>query len=130
MANALDVLGELMVEIGDSSVRVEARGDTIVVELPSLRAGYAILRRSPGGRGRGRTIRRVHDGLAGAGLRLEVRVGPSTIGVMGLGARSGLISRLLGVAPMEVQVGGLLAARRQARGLSGVSDARSRTSRS
>ena len=25
MANALDVLGELMVEIGDASVRVEAR---------------------------------------------------------------------------------------------------------
>lgn len=113
MPNALDVLGQLMVEMGDASVRVEARGDTIVVGLPSLRAGYSILKRWPGGRGRGESIRRIHDGLIGAGLRLQVQVGTRTVGLLGVGARAGLASRLLGVGPLELRADGLLASRRR-----------------
>ena len=116
MASALDVVGNLMLEMGDASARVEARGDTIDVELPSLRAGYSILRRWPGGRGRREAIRRIHEGLIGAGLGLRIRVGPEVIGRLGVGARAGLASRLLGVDPLEIQVDGLLASRRRSSG--------------
>ncbi len=113
MTSALDVVGRLMVEMGGASAEVEARGDTIVVVLPGLRAGYSILRRWPGGRGRREAIRRIHDGLIVAGLRLEVKVGPRTVGLLGLGARAGVASRLLGVDPMELKVGGLRPSRRR-----------------
>ncbi len=116
MPGALDVVGDLMLEMGDASARVEARGDTIDVELPSLRSGYAILRRWPGGRGRRETIRRIHEGLLGAGLGLRLRVGPDVVGRLGVGARAGLASRLLGVDPLEIHVDGLLARRRRAGG--------------
>jgi hypothetical protein len=113
MPDALDVVGRLMVEMGDASARVEARGDTIDVELPSLRAGYSILRRLPGGRGRREAIRRVHEGLLGAGLGLCMRVGPEVVGRLGVGARAGRASRLLGFGPLEIRLDGLLASRRR-----------------
>ncbi len=113
MAHALEVVGRLMVEMGDAPVRVEALGDAIAVELPSLRAGYSILKRWPGGRGRGEAIRRIHEALIGAGLRLIVRVGPKTVALLGVGARSGLASRILGIGPMELKVAGFLASRRR-----------------
>ena len=109
--NALDIVGRLMVEMGDGSARVECLGDSIVVELPSLRAGRSILRQWPGGR-RLETIRRVHEGLTAAGLTLRVDVGRRTVGLLGLGARSGLSSRLLGLGPLELRLGGLLGSAR------------------
>ncbi len=114
MPNALDVVGRLMVEMGgDASARVEARGDTIVVELPSFRAAFAILKRWPGARGRRETIRGIHQALMGAGLALRVQVGPATVGLLGVGAKARLASRLLGLDPLEIKVDGLLAARRR-----------------
>ncbi|WP_435009116.1 hypothetical protein P12x_000366 [Tundrisphaera lichenicola] len=113
MTNALDVVGDLMVEMGGTSARVEARGETIVVELPSFRAGYSLLKRWPGGLARGRAIRRIHEGLDAAGLRLEVRIGSRAVGRLGVGARAGLTSKLLGLAPMEIQVGGPTGPRRR-----------------
>lgn len=118
MPSALDVVGQLILEMDGASARVEARGDTIVVELASLRAGYSILKRLPGGRGRDGAIRRIHEGLIGAGLTIRIRVGPKQIGRLGVGARAGLASRLLGVDPLEIQVDGLLDSRRQPGGRS------------
>ena len=113
MPRALDVIGQLMVEMGDASARVEARGDTVVVELPTLRVGYSILRRLPRGRGRREAIRRVHEALLGAGLGLVIRVGPEVVGRLGVGSRAGRASRLLGFGPLEILVDRLLATRRR-----------------
>jgi len=116
MPNAIDVVGQLSVEMGGGGMaRVEARGETIVVELPSLRAGLATLRRWPGGRSRrAASIGRIHDVLTAAGLSLSVRAGPATIGRLGVGARPGLASRLLALGPMEILVDGLIPRRRRA----------------
>ncbi len=117
MANALDVVGKLMVEMGgDGSARVEARGDTVVVELPSFRVGSALLKRWSRGRGRGETIASIHRGLVGAGLALRLQVGPRTVALLGVGARANLASRLLGLGPLEVKMDGLLPMRRRSRG--------------
>lgn len=116
MIKALDVIGLVMVQMGgDSSIRVEALGDRIVIELPSLREGIAIFRRLPGGgRGRRALIVPIHERLVDAGLGLEVRIGSAAIGRLGVGARSNLVGRLLGIAPMEIIPAGLLASRRGA----------------
>ena len=115
MPSALDVVGQLMVEMGgDGSIRIECRGETIVVELPSLRSGLGLLKRWPGSRGqRQMAIKRVHEGLNDAGLTLVAQVGSAVIGRLGRGAKAGLASRLLGLAPMEISPSGLLALRRQ-----------------
>jgi len=117
MPNALDVVGRLTVEMGgDGSARVEARGDTIVVELPGLRVALATLRRWPGGRGRrAASIGRIDGALKDAGLSLVVKVGSATVGRLGVGARPGLTSRLLGLGPMEIHLGGLGPRRRPPR---------------
>ena len=100
---ALDVVGQVMVEMGGGSARIEALGDRIVVRFPSLKAGASALGRWPKGRARREAIRRIHDLLTAAGLTLQMDVGPSTVGVLGVGARPGLSSRLLGVGPLEIR---------------------------
>ena len=102
-----------MVEMGGESARIDAQGDLIVVELPSLRAGASIVGRWPGGQGRRRALRRIHEGLTGAGLKLEVKVGSRTIGRLGAGSRPGLASRLLGFDPLEIRFGGVLGSLRR-----------------
>src|SRR5947209_832517 len=116
---ALSVVGQLMVEMGGASVRVEARGDRIVVRLSSLREGLAILGRWPGVRGHRQAIGRIHDALTRGGLTLQVDIGASTVAVLGAGARAGLASRAFGVGPVEVRVGGLLGSIRTADDASG-----------
>lgn len=104
--SALDVVGSLMVEMGDLSARIEARGDRIVVQIPSLRAGVASLPKG-GGAGRRASILRIHEVLTSAGLTLEVVAGRSTVGLLGVRAKAGLASRLLGLGPLEVRLGGI-----------------------
>ena len=104
----LEVVGRVMVEMGGSSARVEAMGDRIVVEWPNLRAGYSSMGRYSKGPGRGEAIRRIHDALEGAGLSLEVIAGGRTVGRLGVGARAGLASRMLGLGPLEILLGGVL----------------------
>lgn len=108
MPVALDVVGQVLIEMGGDSTRIEGRGDRIIVELPNLKAGMSYFRRFARQAGGHEVIHRVHQGLVGAGLTLEVTVGGSTVGLLGTAARSGLASRLLGLGPMEVRVRGLL----------------------
>ena len=110
---SLEVVGDLMVEMGGTTARIEARGASILVELPSLRSGASIYRQWSGFRGRREAVRRIHDGLSKAGLTLRVTVGDRTIGLLGVGTRAGLFTRLLGFGPVEVRVGGLLGAIRR-----------------
>ena len=105
----LEVVGQVMVEMGGGSARIEALGDRIVVELPSLGAGLSSIRGLSSGRGRGESIRKVDAALRGAGLSLEVAVGGRTVGRLGEGSRPGLASKLLGLGPFELLLGGVLA---------------------
>ena len=113
MPGALDVVGQVMVEMGGESARIEAMGDRIVVEFPSFRAGASALGRGPRGRGRRDVLLRIHQALTAAGLTLQIDIGPSTVGVLGVEARPGLPSRLLGVGPLEVRLGKLFGSLRR-----------------
>ena len=104
---ALDVVGRVMIEMGGDSARIEANGDRIVVTLPNFRSIAPTIRGWTRGRGRRESVRAIHDALIGAGLTLEVVVGRSTIGMLGVAARPGFASRLFGFGPLEVRMGGV-----------------------
>jgi hypothetical protein len=104
----LEVVGQMMVEMGGGSTRIEALGDRIVVELSSLGAGIGSFRGVLAGNDRAEAIRRIDQALRGAGLSLEVVVGGRVVGRLGEGARAGLASKLLGLGPLELVLGGVL----------------------
>ncbi len=108
MPPALDIVGQVMVELAGESVRIEALGDRVLVQFSGLRASLATLRRWSGGPGRRLSIRQIHDALTAVGVTVEVVVDRSTVGLLGARARAGLASRLMGFAPLEIRVGGVL----------------------
>ncbi len=104
---ALDVVGQILVEMDGESASIEARGDRIVLGLNDFRA-VSRLGRLGRGRSRRESIRRIHDALTASGLTLELVVGGSTVGLLGERARAGLASRILGLGPLEIRAGGVL----------------------
>jgi len=106
-SGTLEVVGQLLVEMGDDSARIEARGERIVIDLPCLDAGVAVLRRWSRGRDGRSTIRRFHLMLTSVGLSVQVDIASETVGLLGFDARPGLISRLLGLYPLEIRLGAL-----------------------
>jgi len=99
----LSVDADLAVSVGGDDLSVSTRGDRLVVEAPSLRAGLRALR-AAGGRA---------DELAGTlgslGLTADVRVRDRTVAVAGADARPNAPGQLLG-GGVEVRAGGAIAA--------------------
>ena len=109
MPSPLDVDGQLSLEVGSATIRIEAQGDTLVIELPSLEAGREILKHLPKGGDTRTGLRRTHEGLVAVGLSLRIQIASKTIARLGVGARAGFASRLAGLDPLELDVGGLMA---------------------
>lgn len=101
----LAVDADLTVAVDDTSATVTSTGDRLFVEFPSLSAAVATLDRVSS-----EERRAFHDALLLTDLGLEVRVGRRTVGLIGAGARPGLASSVLGLAPVEVRPSGVLAA--------------------
>jgi hypothetical protein len=112
MPGTLEILGELLVEAGPHALRVEARGATIEVELPNIKAGWELWRQFANGRQRRRTLGGLDQALRSAGLTVRVMAAGILVGILGAEARPGLVSQILGVAPVELKLGGVLAASR------------------
>lgn len=104
MTGTLEVVGQLILEMGDDSARIEARGSRILLALPSLPAGRTLFQNWSIVKSRRESIRRAHEMLSQAGLTLQVDIGTITIGLLGAESRPGLTSRLLGVYPFELRV--------------------------
>lgn len=100
----LDVTANLSVSVEGVDLAVSSVDDRLRVQVPSLRAGAAVLRAAPAG---GSPLPSV---LAAAGLTAEVRVGSAVVAVLGSGAASGGLGRFLSAGPVEVRVRGLVAA--------------------
>lgn len=107
----IDVLGELsLVSEGSGELRVAAQGDVISVDLPSLSAGRSLARQAAGRAKRREAIDRLHAGLRFADLTLNVNVAGTLIAHLAPNSETTLMSRLLGVGPMELRPMGLLLA--------------------
>ena len=105
----VDVLGELAVlnECG-GEFRVAAQGAIISVELPSLSAGRKLAGQAAGRKTREATIQRLHKALRLGDLTLNVNVAGRQVASLTPDSQDSLLSRLLGVAPMELRPVGLL----------------------
>jgi len=106
MALPLDVRADLQIAIDGETVDVQADGDHVVVDLPSLRAGRRILAADPiSASRRPRATSRVHDALQIAGLTVEVRLQGETVARVGRDATPGRLARLLNLDGIEVRPG-------------------------
>lgn len=103
MALPLEVLADLQIAVDGENVDVQADGDRIVVDLPSLRAGRRLLSAYPiSPTERPRATDRVHDALQIAGITMEVRLQGETVARIGDGARPGRLAQLLNLGGVEV----------------------------
>lgn len=104
----LDVVGEVQALFADQPVLMTAKHDTITVDLPSLRAGVMAFRAVGGGKQRARTIGGANAALHFTALNMHVQLAGRTVARLGVDARAGLLSRLLGVSPLEIRLSDLV----------------------
>jgi len=95
---ALSVTANLSVSVKNTDIAISSAGDRIRVQVPSVRAGFRLLRseydRLP-------ALSRV---LSEADLTAEIRVGSSVIAVAGTDAAPGRLSRLLSLGMVEIRI--------------------------
>ncbi len=103
----LSVTGEVHAVIADQAVRVTAARNRITVDLPGVRAGLAALRGAGGKKARGEVLPRLDTLLRMTDLSVRINVAGGTLAVIGADAHPGVLSRWLGVAPLEVRLSGV-----------------------
>lgn len=99
----LDVRADLVISVDGEEARLEGDGDTFILQLPSWRAGRALLRTGPFRGRQPEQLARLHTALKEADLTAEVRVSNETIARVGAAAQPGALSRLLRLGDAEVR---------------------------
>jgi len=99
----LDIAGKLQAVLGHDTFLLTGAGDTILVDLPRWRLGLTTLRRSGGRAQREKALQRVHRALELADLTVHFRLRKRDVARLGARARPGLLSRALGVRPLEIR---------------------------
>jgi hypothetical protein len=101
----LSVATDLTVTVDGTPVGVESTGERLLLDVRTLPDALGVLRRqSPA------STTRVGALLSAADLTVEVRVRGRIVAVAGADARPGALSEFLGVAPIEIRIGGLAGA--------------------
>ncbi len=103
----LEVVGEIEALTAGQAVRVTARKTTITIDLPNLRVGMMAFRGTGGRKQRAKTISRVNTLLHRTDLTVEFQLAGGTFALLGAKARPGLLSRLFGIAPVEIRLSGI-----------------------
>ncbi len=103
MAQPLEVLADLRLAVEGEEIDIQAEGNRIIVDLPSLQAGRRMLAAEPLARNRSQATRRVQEALRTSGLSVEVRLEGAPFLRMGKGVRSGRLERLVGLPGVEVE---------------------------
>lgn len=100
---ALDVHADLDLTIDGRAVRIEGRGDRIVVDVPDARTGALLLKAAPRSGGPRRDdLAEADRALQAAGLTAEVRLGGDQFARLGARARPGAVARLFRLGNVEV----------------------------
>jgi hypothetical protein len=108
LAAGLDVVGRLSILADDAPFLVEFRGGTIEVVLPDLRTALHIRKRFSRGERRA-WANSVRSIMARTGLELRVWVKRRQVGRLAATSRQGWLEVLLGVDPLELRIGAILA---------------------
>lgn len=97
----LSVSSDLTVTVDGTALSVSSFTDLLRVELPSLRAALALVRRESGRLGRVASL------LDAAGLTAAVVVGRSRIATVGADATPGPLAARLGLGPVRLHARGV-----------------------
>ena len=97
----LSVAADLTLSVDGTEATVQSTGERLFVEIPSVVSAVELLNGLPA-----TELRHLHEVLTTTGLALEVRTHQRTVAVLGAGARPGMLSRQLGVFPLELRFWG------------------------
>ncbi len=103
----LEIVGEVHAAVADETVVITASSDTITIDIPSFRVGLLALRGVGRGKQRSKTISRANAVLQLTALSAQFRMAGGTVAMLGSAARPGAVSRILGLAPLEIRLSGL-----------------------
>lgn len=103
MSATLDVSASLDVSIDSDTIVVQAEQSLIWIDVPSLSAAREHFKPWLHRSKRHASLHRMHAGFTAAGLDVQIRLAGRTIARLGMAAHPGLISRLLGYAPVELR---------------------------
>ncbi|MGE0825965.1 MAG: hypothetical protein AB7G75_22440 [Candidatus Binatia bacterium] len=103
MRPSLALSARLVVSCGDNDFLVNATHDLVVVDLPSLRAGVALLRLQPARGGREHLIAHLQRVMTIGDLKMHFRLAGRIVARLSPEARPGLLSRLLGLGSLALQ---------------------------
>lgn len=103
-AAPLSVQTDLTLTVDGTRIPLRSTGDRLFLEVPNLQTALRIARDGEGLRDRLSRLLTLTD------LTVEVRVRGATVAVAGADAHAGALARELGVDPVEVRLGGGLAA--------------------
>jgi hypothetical protein len=105
MASYIDVFGQLSLVPSDGAeVSVRADKGTVSVMVPDFKAARQLLRQVPRRHNRRQVLARLQDGLRLSDLKLQVKVSSSVVARLTPRSRGGLVSRLVGLDPMELRL--------------------------
>lgn len=91
----LDIYADLSLDVDGEQIHIDGQGETVVVDLPRLRAGRKLLASSPFRRRLWRGLADADALLRRAGVTLDVRLRGRSLGRLGVDGRRGGIARLL-----------------------------------
>jgi len=107
-AGGVEIVGQLSILADDEPLEIEFRGSVIVLALPDLTTALRLRRKLSRGERRLWT-RRLQSTMAGTGLELQVWIKRRQIGWLAASSRGGWLATCFGVAPIELNIGALLA---------------------
>jgi len=104
MAQRLDIVADLTLALDGEEIAVRGHGNRLVVDLPSLGAGWALFRTGPFSQVQRRAgLTRMNTALRDAGLTIDVRLLDETVARIGAQARPNAAARLLNLGAVEVR---------------------------
>jgi len=101
----LRVEADLTVSVGGAEAEVRSTGDRLFVEFRSLSDARAMADARPGD-----VVDRLPSALRAVDLTVEARVRGRTVLVSGQGASPGALSEIIGIAPDEIRLAGVVGA--------------------
>lgn len=103
MALPLEVLADLQLAVDGENIDIQANGDRIVVDLPSLQAVRRLAEAEPIARRLRKRSDQAQEALDVAGLTLEVRLEGQPIALVGAEAEPSRLGRLLRLDGVELR---------------------------
>jgi hypothetical protein len=102
MPRTTTVSADLLLHTEEGAISITGDGRRLDVDLPSLRAGWAVVRAGSFGGARPARVVQVHRLLQDAGLTADVRLRGTPFARLGTDATPGAFARLLRLGGVEV----------------------------